>query len=100
MYHIRDEISGFLYDQQFREYTLEGRTEVRLPDTAPLYRVALANDETVQWRVEGGWIIESYRDAVKVVWYDTGRTGSVTACVTDETGVRHQREVTVRIRSL
>ncbi|MDR0845212.1 MAG: alpha/beta hydrolase, partial [Tannerella sp.] len=101
MYKIRDEISRFLYRQwekQFPGYTLEGDADVHPSDATSVYRVAhAASSGSVQWRVQGGIILEQTTDAVKVVWYDKGGFGQVTACITDATGVLHKKELRVRI---
>jgi predicted esterase len=97
IYTIRDEINLFLYSQLSGQYVIEGDNSVDKPDVTPVYRIKNAETETVSWHVEGGLIIDYPGNAAKIVWYNTSRSGKISACITDETGISYRKEMMIDI---
>jgi hypothetical protein len=102
MDEIENEITQFLYSRLSERFncTLEGKTSVNPSSAVTTYRVNVKGTETVRWNVTGGFIIASAGNSIQVVWYNTGSSGNVTACITDEDGISYKREMAVAIVNL
>jgi len=98
---INVELGNFLFDnasKHYFDYRLSGNTVVGKQSFAPSYQIDNLGNAVVQWHVDGGLITKQTRDSVRVLWYDFRASGSVSACITNEDGVSHQKELTVEIR--
>ena len=97
---IRRELSNFLYDNvsnHYFKYRLLGKTIVSKNDLTPVYYLENIENDIVQWHVEGGFITNQTNETIQVVWFSSHNLGIVTACITNETGVSHKKEVKVKI---
>jgi hypothetical protein len=102
MDNIKTEIAQFLYSRLSERFngTLEGDTRINQSSKVATYRINIKGTETVRWNVTGGFIIASAGNSIQVVWYNTGSSGNVTACITDEDGISYRREMAVAIVDL
>ena len=97
---ICDELGEFLYDNISKRYfnhRLSGDTIVGKNNSSSLYKLDNLGKSTVQWHVEGGFITQQTNESIRVIWYDVYKTGTVTACITDEYGVSCKKELKVTI---
>jgi len=97
---ICDETGNFLFDKvskQYFDYHLSGNANVRKHDSTPVYKLNNDNNVSVQWRVDGGFITQQNNESIRVIWYSSHKTGTITACITNENGVSCKKEMQVRI---
>jgi len=97
---IRDELADFLFNnvsQHYFNYWLTGYTSVKMETLTPVYKVDNLWGASVQWHIEGGFITNQTNDSIRVIWYNSGNTGVITACITDDKGTSCKRELTVYI---
>ena len=97
---ICDETCAFLYDnlsKQYFNYELSGKTSIEKSEPAPVYRLTNAENASVQWEVDGGFITDQTNSAIRVIWFSSHTTGTVTTCITNKQGVSCRKELTIQI---
>ena len=97
---ISEETGKFLYEnisKDYFNYNLSGPTGVKKTDKASEYYLDNAQNVSVQWQVDGGFITGKSNKAVRVVWFDTTNTGTITAYITDKKGVSCRKEVEINL---
>ena len=97
---IRHELGNFLYDNVSKHYfphCLSGKTVVGKYDAVPVYQLDNSENITVQWHVDGGLITNQTKNAIRVIWYSTSQTGTITACLTNKNGISCKKELKVEI---
>jgi pimeloyl-ACP methyl ester carboxylesterase len=98
---ICEETADFLYDhvsKHYFNYQLSGKTVVGKNDSTPVYQPANAGNVTIQWHVDGGLVTRQIKDSIRVIWYSSRETGTITACITDANGLSCKKELEVKIR--
>jgi len=99
---IYDELSNFLYynvSKHYFNHNLSGNTTVTKHDPAPIYTLDnLGNDAIVQWDVDGGFITHQTNNNIRVIWYNSYETGTVTACITNKNNISGKKEMMVKIK--
>jgi len=94
------ETGAFLFNnvsKRYFNYNLSGKTNVKKIDTIPVYLLSNVKNAIVQWQVEGGFIKEQTNNVIHVIWYGTNKTGTVTACITNENGASCKKTLNVKI---
>ena len=96
---IKNEINDFLYYNVSKHlnYTIDGEKVINKTNEISTYSINNTHDATIQWEIDGGYIIEQSDKSIRVVWYDTYDAGKIRACITNNEGVSCVRELDVRI---
>jgi len=98
---ICNHIGDFLFEnvsKHYFNYELHGNTNVNNSEPAPVYCLkGNIGNISVQWYVEGGFITDNNNDYIRVIWYSSCETGTITACITSENGATCKKELKIRI---
>ena len=99
---ICNEIGDFMFEnvsKYYFNYTLTGIENIEKQGIAPVYFLrGEVKNALVQWHVEGGFITDKTNDSIRVIWFDTYETGTVTACITNENGISCKKTLTIAIK--
>ena len=98
---ICDELGIFLYNNAAKHYfpqSLSGNGLVQKTDSAPVYQLNNLKNAAVEWHVDGGFITHQTHNTIRVIWYSSTSTGTITACLTNEEGMSGKKELKVSIR--
>ncbi|MCL2074736.1 MAG: alpha/beta hydrolase [Marinilabiliaceae bacterium] len=97
---ICNEIGDFLFENVYRQYfncDLKGKTSVSKKEIPPRYLLSNTENKTVQWQVEGGLIIQQTDNSIDVIWFNSYKNGTITACISNQNGVSIKKEMIVKI---
>lgn len=100
MYMINEKMVDFMHEDIARRIfnlSVAGNTDVYPSDTISVYYIENTNHPAVNWRVDGGYIVDRTTDSIHVLWYNTRETGKVVACVSDASGLCYKKELAVTI---